>query len=804
MNHLSRHSRIWFVCLCLATARMHAQAVSPAMDNTGGHSTSPATTQAAPEMISLNFPDAVELKVLIDYVSQRLGINVLYDEQTVAQRVSLRTPTKIPKDSLLPLLDGVLRTKGLLLVDGDQPGWKRVVLTANLAAVARPTTRAVANGSGLSGSTAAPVVAQVFSLQHADGQKVDQIIKPFLTQPGGSSLSLSDQRLLIVTDYASNVQRIAEFVRWLDQPKPLVAVEFVPLRHVEAALLAPQITLILTSKNKLQSPAGAEAGSGLELAQDARLNQLVIIGTRDRVDEALTVIKSLDVPLAVTTRVYQFKSVSPERVDRLAKELIGPAEAKRTYQSVVDKEANLLVVTASNEMHQKIEQLRTDLDVPVAAEQSPVRFYKLLNTTAADLLQTLRAMETDEGAGPAVLEFSSGPAAAPPALGNAAAPALSAPLYPGANRQPALPGQPPPEPPIQQRDSVNTPGGTGHLTAPNSTGYGTSAYGSSANGSTVAPQAPHQSIRTKHGTITADPNTNTLIVVADPSSQRTYEQLIRTLDKRRPQVLVECTIVTLDTTDDFSLGVELSLKASAGNTQLLTFSSFGLSKPDLKTGQLSIEPGTGFNGALIGGDVASAVIHALTGSGHARVLSAPKILVNDNATGTLASIAEAPFTSVNASTTVATTSFAGYASAGTTVTLTPHISEGDHLQLEYNVALNNFTGTGGAGVPPPRQTDTVSSRVTIPDGSTIVVGGLNRTSHSDTFSRVPFLGEIPVLEYLFSNRTRNDSRTTLFVFIRPTILRDDKFEDLKYFSQRDAQRAGLPDDFPSSSPITME
>ena len=798
MNHLPRQSCVWWLCrcawLCLAVAHARAQVAAPT-DHANGPSTSPPATQtAAAELISLNFPDAVELKVLIDYVSQRLGINVIYDEQTVAQRVSLRTPTKIPKDSLLPLLDGVLRTKGLLLVDGDQPGWKRVVLTANLAAVARPTTRGVVGGAVLPGSIAAPVVAQVFSLQHADGQKVDQIIKPFLTQPGGSSLALADQRMLIVTDYSSNVQRIAEIVRWLDEPKPSVAVEFVPLRHVEVGLLTPQITQILTSKNKVQGPAAAEAGSGIELAQDARLNQLVIIGTRDRVDEALAVVKSLDVPLAVTTRVYQFKSISPERVDRLAKELIGPAEAKRTYQSVVDKEANLLVVTGSDEMHTKIEQLKTDLDIPVAAEQSPVRFYKLLNTTAADLLQTLRAMETDDGAGPAVLEFNSGPAVTPPATGSSSVPALSAPLYPGGNRQPALPGQPPPEPPIQQRDSGNTPGGAGHLTAPNSAAYGAA----------VAPQAPRQSVRTKHGTITADPNTNTLIVVADPSSQQTYEQLIRTLDKRRPQVLVECTIVTLDTTDDFSLGVELSVKASAGATQLLTFSSFGLSKPDLKTGQLAIEPGTGFNGTLIGGDVASAVIHALTGSGHARVLSAPKILVNDNATGTLASIAEAPFTSVNASTTVATTSFAGYASAGTTVTLTPHISEGDHLQLEYNVALNNFTGSGGAGVPPPRQTDTVSSRVTIPDGCTIVVGGLNRTSHSDTISRVPVLGELPLLQYLFSNRTHNDSRTTLFVFIRPTILRDDKFEDLKYFSQRDAQRAGLPDDFPSSAPVTME
>src|SRR5205823_5740192 len=155
----------------------------------------------------------------------------------------------------------------------------------------------------------------------------------------------------------------------------------------------------------------------------------------------------------------------------------------------------------------------------------------------------------------------------------------------------------------------------------------------------------------------------------------------------------ECTIVTLDTTDNFNLGVEIAVKGSAGNTDFLTFSSFGLSKVpttpanNVDLGQIALNPGTGFNGVLLAADTAAAVIHALVTTGRADVLSAPKILVNDNTSGQLSSVQEAPFTSVNASSTVATTSFAGYASAGTTITVTPHISEGDFLQLEYTVTL---------------------------------------------------------------------------------------------------------------------
>jgi general secretion pathway protein D len=257
--------------------------------------------------------------------------------------------------------------------------------------------------------------------------------------------------------------------------------------------------------------------------------------------------------------------------------------------------------------------------------------------------------------------------------------------------------------------------------------------------------------------------------------------------------------------------VEISARASIDNTRIITFSSFGLSRvgtgsgPDGDLGQLALNPGLGFNGAVISSDVATLVIKALVSSGRAEVVSAPKILVNDNATGTLASVQEAPFISVNASQTIATTSFAGYASAGTTIALTPHISEGDHLQLEYTVALNSFTGAADTenGTPPPRQTNQLQSKVTIPDGSTIVVGGLNRKDRSFTKDAVPILGNIPLLEYLFSSRSERETNSTLFVFIRPVVLRDDQFADLKYYSARDVDQAGIKGDYPTSEPMLI-
>jgi general secretion pathway protein D len=305
--------------------------------------------------------------------------------------------------------------------------------------------------------------------------------------------------------------------------------------------------------------------------------------------------------------------------------------------------------------------------------------------------------------------------------------------------------------------------------------------------------------------VTADVNTNSIIVVAGPQLQSVYERLIRMLDRRRPQVLIEITIATINTTDDFSLGVELSRNTSADGGKVLTFSSFGLSTVNAATGGLTLIPGAGFNGAVIDSEVADIVIKALKKDTRTKVVSTPRILVNDNATGTLTSIAEEPYTTISQGQVTDTTSFGGFVEAGTTITVVPHISEGDYLSLEYAISLNSFRDADtAAGIPPPRQTDSVESEVTVPDGHTIIIGGLTRQNLTETVNAVPILGEIPLLKYLFSSQSIERSHSTLFVFLRPVILRDDEFEDIKFMSSRQMGLADMPADLPSSEPLTVE
>src|SRR5205085_2831646 len=134
---------------------------------------------------------------------------------------------------------------------------------------------------------------QVFTLGHADVSRAEQIIKPFLTQPGGNSVPFAEQRMLIVTDYASNLPRVAELIALIDRPQRPVEVRFVPVRNVEAAQLAPQVAQILTAKSKTQGgPAAAGAGGEIvDVSQDSRTNQLIVIGTAAAVADAAEVVK---------------------------------------------------------------------------------------------------------------------------------------------------------------------------------------------------------------------------------------------------------------------------------------------------------------------------------------------------------------------------------------------------------------------------------------------------------------------------------------------------------------------------------
>ena len=753
------------------------------------------------ELIQLTFPENLEVKVLIEYVSRRLGLNILYEEGKVRRQVTIISPTKIPRDSLLGFLQSVLKMTNLALVDADQPGWKRIVDSQELLSASRAITEVPAD---LDAASPTAVMTRQFALTHATTAQVDQMLKPLLSKPGGNTFAIADRRVLFVTDYADVLRRVAPLVALLDQPGPEATLRFVPVEHWAAEELARKVTGLLAEKDRVAGrdrAGGAARGApgALTLTTEPRTNQIVVVSAGEPPEDVLALIRTLDVAPDVETHSYRLSYVAPQRIDRLARDFAETADLQGPYKSTIDAESGLLVVRASPAVHDHLGQLVEELDVTQAEEQGHVRFYKLLNTTASQVLATIRSLEAGtEGWSTMSLESLGVERPAGPA-GRAAEP------FTGPNYPPAAVGEERPRSPAYTKAEDERKAAEDAEKAEKANKDGNPPKGAGAAGpagAAASPQAGALTARTKDAVVTADPNTNTLIVVAPPPVQRVYERLIGLLDKRRPQVMVEMTMVTLDTSNNFSLGIEVAKADGVGDKgNYLTFSAFGLSDVDMATGALTLEPGVGFNGVILDPDTVNIVMRAMASSGQTKVLASPRVLVNDNATATLSSVNEAPFTSINASTTTDTTTFAGYASAGTTITVTPHISEGDHLLLDYALTLNSFTGDGAAGIPPPRQTNTISSNITVPDGYTVVVGGLTREDTGETVSKIPLLGDIPVIRHLFRSITDNKAHSTLYVFIRPVVLRDDRFEDLKYLSGLDRDLAGLPADFPVSEPL---
>lgn len=690
-------------------------------------------TRPADELLQLNLADGIPLRVLIEYVSQELGINILYDDAQVDDRLTIKAPQRLTRQALLGVLESALRSKGLALADGPQSGWRRV---ATLAQAARL-------GDGK--NTGEGAVTQVFTLQYAAPDQLSTAIAPFLSGSAATSATVSGQGMLVVTDFAANVERIAQLIARIDQPAQAVGVQFFTVKSADAARLAQQVAQLLKARVR-STGAGERAAAAVETSYDARTNQVVVIAPNEQMEEAKRIVASLD--------------------------------------------------------------------LPVAEQQNPLRFYKLANATATEVLSTIRSLE-----GESEEDGGSDSRTAPPRptqgrnnpgglqRGSNYGPSTSAGETRSSSSSPARMGL------SDDRSSTNTLSGQRDATSLDAPvairGAGTAADEiSSTSRRNADANNPISGVRTRQARVTADPNTNSIIVVGPPDVQRMYEQLIRTLDKRRPQVLIEATIVTLDTSDDFELGVEIGRAGGSSDKRVISFSSFGLSTTaNPADGRLTLVPGIGFNGALVSSDIADVILRALSSTTKAKVTSSPRVLVNDNQLGTLSSINGFPFASINASDNVATTSFGDYVRVGTVIGVTPHISESDYLQLEYSVTLSSFIGEpvqqGTAQLPPQLKEDAIESRVTIPDGSTIIVGGLNRRNTTNTKDSIPLLGQIPILEYLFSSRSTKEQNTTLFVFLRPIILRDDQFEDLKFLSDRDVRDAQITGDFPASEPLVI-
>jgi len=286
--------------------------------------------------------------------------------------------------------------------------------------------------------------------------------------------------------------------------------------------------------------------------------------------------------------------------------------------------------------------------------------------------------------------------------------------------------------------------------------------------------------------VVPDAVTNSLVIAANQRTIRALKDIIEQLDIPKDQVLIEATLISLQRQDDFQFGVELvGIDTTGLNSKTPSgfgVSNFGLSTfedtnndgiPDINVPTNLTQEGGGLVAGIFRNGGIPVLIQAVQRLNHAKVVSMPSVVTYENSAATLRALQQEP---VGQQTEFSSGSvgqgFNEFVDAGVTLTVSPHISADNYLRLEIELEVSSFTGTAeGSGLPPPKVTNQLTSTVALPNEYTVVMGGLISEENTVTEDKVPLLGDIPVLGYLFKNKSRRKIKRNLFLFVTPHILR---------------------------------
>ncbi len=284
--------------------------------------------------------------------------------------------------------------------------------------------------------------------------------------------------------------------------------------------------------------------------------------------------------------------------------------------------------------------------------------------------------------------------------------------------------------------------------------------------------------------IRADESLNALVMLAEPEVIGTLESIVRQLDVPRAQVMVEAAIVEVSGDISDALGVQWAVDARGGTGGAggVSFGNTGLSIGSVLNAISDNEiPSNLPDGAIIGVGTRSfgALITALSANSKSNLLSTPSLLTLDNQeaeilvgqnvpfqTGTYttdASGANNPFTTIERQ------------DIGVTLKVVPHINEGATLRLEIEQEISSIAPSASLSaqaVDLVTNKRSIKSTILAEDGQVIVLGGLIQDDVTRTDSKVPLLGDIPLLGALFRSTQESHVKRNLMVFLRPTVIRD--------------------------------
>lgn len=752
------------------------------------------------ELVTLSdFREPVQLTSLIELVAQTLQINISI-KGDVQGAVTFNAPVPVKKSELIDLLDMLLEQQGWTIVK-DRFGIYNVVQNNDIKpafATERPTTR-IFNTPNVRPSSLRPAIeAQMGGGGGTPGQG------------GGGNRQytyLDELGIIVATDVPRKLTQLEEITKQLLAEFNKTVYSRFELSHISAPVARERVLQLVgqmaqPSVNSGQinpniqqqqfNPTGGGVQSSLNnigdrLTVDAQGNALVFRGRPEELTHIRQILQMIDVPNVLVPKQYFAGSAARQIADIargqglgevttidslgtnsnqvnlggrgfLQQNQIGGQGTQSAFGvggsvMVVDEQRGNIIYYATPSQQERLAALIKELDT--GSDRETIEIYKLKHSKAEDVADVINNLLS-----------STQP------LGQGS-------LLPDSGQAP--------------RRNVAQP-------RPQQQGAGGDVGGFALDSSAF---------------VIADVANNQLLVKARAGQQGEFARVIQKLDLRRPQVYVEAKIIAVTTDDRTRLAFENQLINANGTGGVLS-TSFGLSsfpttgsQPILNT--KTVASGlSGFTAAIIKSDQVPIVMTALANETDSRVVSTPQLLVDDNEEASVVSIDRQPTSTAQTTDGGNQIVSAGEsAEAGTKLTVTPQISDGGYLRLQYEIELSSFTGeaqtVGNTVLPPPSQVNTLRSEsVTVPSDSTVVVGGLVVDQNTRSVAKIPLIGDIPIFGKLFGDERKGDRKTVLYVFLTPRILRDPGFEDLRLLTSGPQAAAKIPNEFPQLTPQMID
>ncbi len=506
-----------------------------------------------------------------------------------------------------------------------------------------------------------------------------------------------------------------------DLPPAKLITRLIPLEYVDSADIVPLLTPLISKDGLITSFPPT--------------NTLILIDSKANTDRILSILADLDQEkTGATLRIFSLKNASATEVAKTLESLYQdtavpaapgvrgragrPGKARGTAPRFLpDLRTNTLLVLAPADLMGDIADLLAKLDIPAPENTGKINVYYLENANAEELAKVLSGLTERRGA---------------PA--------------PGAPAQPAT---------IRGVISAELEGGV---------------------------------------RITADKATNSLIIIASMNDYLTLVDVVKKLDIRRRQVYVEALIMEVDLDNAKDLGIEWRGAAEIGNEgAILTGTNFDFQGnvndliTSLALGNPLVFPGTGLIAGGIGGTVTlpdgteipaiTAILRAAQSMQNINILSSPHILTLDNQEAEIVVGENVPFItsqSRDSSNLANVINTVERKDVGITLRITPHIHESEFVNLEIfqeSSAVKEESLLAEVTVGPTTTKRSAKTNILVKDANTVVLGGMMQEVLTTLERKVPLLGDIPILGYLFKYKSTSRKKTNLLIFLTPHVIR---------------------------------